>query len=169
MISKRWSQWQTVEDDRRCKPCKDKQGKIFKYLDLLLPYRPLHPYCRCRLIEMKQKKAGTVTNRGLDGADWWIANKGRLPDYYLTKTEAVLSGWVASDGNLADICPGMMIGGNIFRNIKGQLPEATGRVWYEADFNYQSGYRGGTRIVYSNDGLMFATYDHYRTWVEIVN
>jgi len=42
------------------------------------------------------------------------------------------------------------------------------RIWYEADIDYQRGYRGLSRIVYSNDGLIFVTYDHYRTFIEIV-
>jgi hypothetical protein len=41
------------------------------------------------------------------------------------------------------------------------------RIWYEADINYTSGYRGTERILYSNDGLIFVTYDHYQTFYEI--
>ena len=40
-------------------------------------------------------------------------------------------------------------------------------MWYEADINYTGGYRNGHRILYSNDGLMFATYDHYETFYEL--
>ena len=40
-------------------------------------------------------------------------------------------------------------------------------LWYEADINYTSGYRGTERILYSNDGLVFVTYDHYQTFYEI--
>lgn len=56
----------------------------------------------------------------------------------------------------------------------GKLPDyyitpeqATSRVWYEADINYEFGYRGTQRILFSNDGLIFVTYDHYDTFVEI--
>ena len=48
-----------------------------------------------------------------------------------------------------------------------RLPVAIGRVWYEADFDYVRGYRNGCRLLYSNDGLIFVTYDHYLTFYEI--
>ncbi len=43
-----------------------------------------------------------------------------------------------------------------------------GRTWYEADINYSNGKRNKQRILYSNDGLIFVTYDHYETFIEIV-
>lgn len=63
--------------------------------------------------------------------------------------------------------PGKSIGGDVCRNRNGHLPNLPGRIWYEADINYTSGYRNDYRIIYSNDGLMFATYDHYVTFVQI--
>jgi len=60
------------------------------------------------------------------------------------------------------------IGGDIYANRNNHLPISPGRVWYEADINYTGGFRGTSRLVYSNDGLIFATYDHYKTFVEIV-
>lgn len=56
----------------------------------------------------------------------------------------------------------------IYENDNGHLPSARGRIWYEADINYSGGFRGEHRILYSNDGLIFVTYDHYSTFVEIV-
>ena len=70
-------------------------------------------------------------------------------------------------GNLADILPGRMIGGDKYKNRDGRLPDAPGRVWYEADFDYTGGYRNDCRLLYSNDGLIFVTYDHYLTFYEI--
>ena len=61
-----------------------------------------------------------------------------------------------------------MIYGGVFENRKGQLPMAPDRIWYEADINYKSGYRDSKRILWSNDGLIFVTYDHYRTYCEII-
>ena len=52
-------------------------------------------------------------------------------------------------------------------NDKGKLPDAPNRIWYEADIDYQSGYRNTYRILYSNDGLIFVTYDHYQTFYEL--
>ena len=57
---------------------------------------------------------------------------------------------------------------NIYRNRNGHLPQADGRIWYEADINYTGSYRSRHRILYSNDGLIFVTYDHYETFAEIV-
>lgn len=54
-----------------------------------------------------------------------------------------------------------------YENRDGHLPSAPGRIWYEADINYEVGYRGTERILFSNDGLIFVTYDHYHTFVEI--
>ena len=56
----------------------------------------------------------------------------------------------------------------MFYNDKGKLPEKNGRIWYEADINYLKGKRNSERIVYSNDGLIFVSYDHYKTFIEIV-
>ena len=47
------------------------------------------------------------------------------------------------------------------------LPDLNGRIWYEADFNYVSGWRNDYRVLYSNDGLIFITYDHYKTFYEL--
>lgn len=65
--------------------------------------------------------------------------------------------------------PGRMIGGDVFYNDKNKLPDAVGRVWYEADFNYVSGWRNDYRVLYSNDGLIFITYDHYKTFYELLS
>ncbi|MBQ8451208.1 MAG: hypothetical protein IJ538_00285 [Clostridia bacterium] len=61
-----------------------------------------------------------------------------------------------------------MIGGNIFKNRNNKLPNKYGRVWYECDIDYQGGYRNNSRIIYSNDGLIFMTDSHYNNFVEIV-
>lgn len=61
----------------------------------------------------------------------------------------------------------MSIGGDIFGNREGRLPEAAGRKWYECDVNYNGGFRGEERLVYSSDGLIYYTSDHYQTFTEI--
>ena len=61
-----------------------------------------------------------------------------------------------------------MIGGDEDINDQGKLPAANNRTWYEADFNYHGGFRNDCRILYSNDGLIFVTYDHYKTFYEII-
>ena len=77
-------------------------------------------------------------------------------------------GWKSSLGNLGKAAPGRMMGGKIFMNRREALPAEPGRIWYEADINYSGGFRGTERILYSNDGLLFASYDHYETFVELI-
>ena len=91
-----------------------------------------------------------------------------LPDYYITKEDAEKLGWVKQKGNLHKVAPGKMLTKDIYRNEDGHLPDTAGRIWYEADINYEKDYRGNDRILFSNDGLIFVTYDHYKTFVEIV-
>lgn len=62
----------------------------------------------------------------------------------------------------------VMLAKGEYKNKNEHLSVEYGRIWYEADINYTSGYRKEARIVYSNDGLIFVTYDHYTTFVEIV-
>ena len=90
-----------------------------------------------------------------------------LPDYYLTKDQAAERGWISTKGNLADIAPNMLIGGDVFTNAEHSLPSAPKRIWHEADFDYVSGMRNGKRILYSNDGLIYVTYDHYNTYTQM--
>ena len=87
-----------------------------------------------------------------------------LPDNYITKTKAKKLGWEQTEGNLWDVLPGMSIGGGPFNNYDGKLPEEAGREYKECDIDYNGGKRGRKRIVYSNDGLIFYTGDHYETF-----
>ena len=61
-----------------------------------------------------------------------------------------------------------MIGGDVYNNDDNRLPDDVGRIWYEADINYRNGHRNDQRIVWSNDGLVFVSYDHYKTFYEII-
>lgn len=60
-----------------------------------------------------------------------------------------------------------MITRGIYKNYEGHLPESPGRIWYEADSNYKFGFRNLQRVLWSNDGLIFVSYDHYKTFYEI--
>ncbi|MCI8844429.1 MAG: hypothetical protein HFF08_09995 [Oscillospiraceae bacterium] len=80
-----------------------------------------------------------------------------LPSYYITKEEASVSGWKSWLGNLAEVLPGKLIGGTIYYNMDRRLPGESGRIWYEADFDYQGGFRNSKRLLYSSDGLVFVT------------
>lgn len=94
----------------------------------------------------------------------YIYTYGQLPDNYITKNEARDLGWDSKAGNLWDVAEGMSIGGDRYYNNDDQLPEEKGRKYYECDINYQGGYRGAERIVYSNDGLIYYTDDHYKSF-----
>ena len=89
---------------------------------------------------------------------------GHLPSNFISKTKARKAGWVNTEGNLWDVLPGKSIGGSEYHNDDGQLPDARGRTWTECDIDYQGGYRGEKRLVFSNDGLIYYTPDHYETF-----
>mgnify|MGYP000214067997 FL=1 len=101
-----------------------------------------------------------------DIADYIFAH-GTLPDNFLTKSEARQLGWNSSQNYVSDVAPGYSIGGDKFGNYEGLLPDASGRKWYEADANYTAGPRGAERILYSSDGLVYYTSDHYQTFTEM--
>ncbi|TWP25121.1 ribonuclease [Apibacter muscae] len=94
----------------------------------------------------------------------YIKSKHRLPDYYITKNKAREMGWNANQGNLCSKIPGKIIGGDLFKNRENLLPNKKGRVWFEADLNYNCGSRGKDRVIFSNDGLIFVTYNHYKSF-----
>ena len=89
---------------------------------------------------------------------------GKLPSNFLTKSEAQALGWDSSKGNLDKVAPGKSIGGDTFGNREGLLPAKSGRKYYECDIGYTGGYRGSERIIYSNDGLIYYTADHYASF-----
>ena len=90
-----------------------------------------------------------------------------LPDNYLTKKEAQALGWESRKGNLWDVADGCSVGGDRFGNYEALLPEAKGRKWTECDIDFDGSYRGAERIVFSNDGLIYYTGDHYESFEEI--
>ena len=91
----------------------------------------------------------------------------KLPDNYLTKKEAQSLGWVSSKGNLWEVAYGCSIGGDRFGNYEGLLPDKKGRKWTECDIDFEGEYRNGKRIVFSSDGLIYYTDDHYESFDEI--
>lgn len=90
-----------------------------------------------------------------------------LPENYITKKEAQALGWDNRKGNLRKVADGCSIGGDRFGNYEGLLPDAKGRRWTECDIGFDGGYRNGRRIVFSNDGLIYYTADHYQSFDEI--
>lgn len=104
---------------------------------------------------------------GKDEVALYIHTYGHLPDNYITKREAENLGWNSKEGNLWQVAPGMSIGGSRFGNYEGALPDKEGRQYYECDIDYDGGYRGAKRIIYSDDGLIFYTEDHYKTFEQL--
>ena len=98
----------------------------------------------------------------LEDVAYYLHTYGHLPDNYMTKSEAEDAGWNASEGNLWEVAYGTSIGGDRFGNYEGQLPK--GEKYYEADVNYEGGYRGGERIIYTDDGDVWYTSDHYESF-----
>lgn len=93
----------------------------------------------------------------------YIHTYGRLPDNFITKKEAQNLGWPG--GDLEPYAPGMCIGGSRFGNYEGLLPEAEGRTYTECDIDTLGAKsRGAKRIVFSNDGLIYYTGDHYESF-----
>ena len=88
---------------------------------------------------------------------------GKLPKNFITKKEAQNLGW--SGGNLESYAPGKCIGGDRFGNYEGLLPEKKGRTYQECDVDTLGAKeRGAKRIVFSNDGLIYYTPDHYKSF-----
>lgn len=85
----------------------------------------------------------------------------RLPGNFITKKQAQALGWTG--GSLEPYAPGKCIGGDYFGNYEGLLP---------ADKNYRecdidtlgANSRGAKRLVYSADGAIYYTDDHYNTF-----
>ena len=93
----------------------------------------------------------------------YIHTYGKLPGNFITKDEARDLGW--EGGGLEDYAPGKCIGGDRFGNYEGLLPDAPGRSWTECDIGtLGKDSRGAKRIVFSNDGLIYYTDDHYESF-----
>lgn len=108
---------------------------------------------------------GTYTSK--EEVALYIHTFGKLPSNYVTKKEAQENGWDSKAGNLDKVLPGKSIGGDKFGNREELLPTAKGRKYYECDINYTGGHRNAERVVYSNDGLVFYTKDHYKTFEQL--
>lgn len=94
----------------------------------------------------------------------YLCTYGCLPENFITKNEARDLGW--EGGSVEEYAPGCAIGGDKFANREGLLPKADGRQYYECDIDTNGKTsRGAKRIVYSNDGLIYYTEDHYESFV----
>ena len=111
--------------------------------------------------EPEIREDGVYTQR--DEVALYIHTYGHLPDNFITKKEAQALGW--EGGKLEPYAPGKSIGGDYFGNYEGKLPKKKGRKYYECDIDTQGKKsRGAKRIVWSTDGLIYYTDDHYETF-----
>ena len=98
-----------------------------------------------------------------DDVALYIHTYGHLPDNFITKKDAQALGWPG--GSLEPYAPGKCIGGSRFGNYEGLLPEADGRTYTECYIDtLGADSRGAKRIVFSNDGLIYYTEDHYKSF-----
>lgn len=161
------------------------QGKLFRLFAVLLAAVLLLCACSANAVETAKRKKNTaapaVTETPavaeptaepgpLDEAQRiadYIFEHGELPDNFITKKEAQALGWDKYVNKVSDIAPGKSIGGDYFGNYEKQLPVVQGRKYYEADCYYFGGDRNEYRIIYSNDGHVWFTGDHYQTFTEL--
>ena len=165
--SRNYKNWIATLDLKTCLECRSRHGQIYPMDEMPDIEPPIHPNCRCHIEPMKAVEAGYATKDGQYGADYWIKYVASLPKYYITKDELIALGWEWGKSP-AKFAPGKMLTRGIYQNRNAHLPQKPGRVWYEADINYYSGRRNGHRLLWSNDGLLFVTYDHYETFLEII-
>ena len=105
---------------------------------------------------------GTYTSK--EEVALYIHQYGCLPGNFITKNEAKKLGW--KSGSLENYAPGKCIGGDRFGNYEGLLPKASGRTYTECDIDtLGKDSRGAKRIVFSDDGLIYYTEDHYETFI----
>ena len=106
-------------------------------------------------------KNGSYTSK--DDVALYIHTYGELPKNFISKKQAERLGW--DGGSLEPYAPGKSIGGSYFGNYEGKLPKKKGRTYHECDIDTKGKRsRGPKRIVYSNDGLIYYTPDHYETF-----
>ena len=118
-------------------------------------------------VEAPTEPGITVTEDGVydskEEVALYIHLYGHLPSNYITKKEAEALGWPG--GDLRPYAPGKCIGGSHFGNYEGLLPDAKGRTWTECDIDTMNAKsRGAKRIIFSNDGLIYYTDDHYESF-----
>lgn len=92
----------------------------------------------------------------------YVKQNHQLPSYYITKNEARQQGWNPSKGNLCEVLPGRAIGGDTFNNREKVLPQ--GEKYFEADVNYHCGSRNADRIIFTKNGDVYLTKNHYKSF-----
>lgn len=98
-----------------------------------------------------------------DGVALYLHLYGELPPHFITKEEARKLGW--DGGEVEYYRTGAAIGGDYFGNYEGRLPKKKGRTYHECDIDtVGKKSRGAKRIIWSDDGLIYYTGDHYESF-----
>jgi GH24 family phage-related lysozyme (muramidase) len=138
-----WNEWVCESDERVCDLCEANRGTVRSLSHKWEKEPPLHINCRCEIRPINAIITGSATIDGKNGVDGQLFNN------------------VASMTNLL---------GRKYDNSAGKLPDKNGRTWYETDINLtKDGMNNSHHLVYSNDGLVFVTYDGYKRFFEVVN
>ena len=154
-----------------------KRNKVVRLIVLLLTVALLLSSCTANALETAKKKKNTAAPQAtavvetpmavpeptatpgpLDEAQRiadYIFEHGELPDNFITFNY------------VSDVAPGKSIGGDYFGNYEQKLPVVKSRKYYEADCFYKGGKRNAYRIIYSTDGHVWYTEDHYNTFIEL--
>ena len=112
--------------------------------------------------EQQLAEDGSYTSK--EDVSLYLHLYGKLPQNYIKKNEARDLGWDSRKGNLGDVAPGKSIGGDRYGNYEGHLPENDYR---ECDIDYDGGRRNAKRLVFSDDGDIYYTEDHYNTFEQL--
>ncbi|NMD38732.1 MAG: ribonuclease [Christensenellaceae bacterium] len=105
---------------------------------------------------------GSYTSK--EGVALYIHTYNKLPSNFITKKEAEKLGWDNNINYVGDVAPGKSIGGDKFGNYEELLPKENGKKYFECDIDYNGKKRNEKRIVYSNDGYIYYTGDHYKSF-----
>lgn len=125
---------------------------------------PSTPFERPSPSPEKLDENGSYTTK--EDVALYLHTYGHLPPNFVTKKEAEAAGWTS--GSLEKILPGKCLGGDYFGNYEGKLPKAKGRKWFECDINTLGARkRGPERLIYSNDGLIYYSPDHYESFEQL--
>ena len=138
--------------------CRDVSNQVAEYLE----ENSVSPAQKIEEIKPQITQDGTYTSK-LEVAAY-IKKYGCLPSNFITKQQARDLGWVNTEGNLNQVAPGKSIGGDEMQYKETKIAQVDGRIYYECDINYSEGFRGAERLVYSNDGVIYYSPNHFKTF-----
>lgn len=108
--------------------------------------------------KLSVEEDGVYTSK--DEVSLYLQTHGHLPSNFITKSEAKKLGW--EGGSLEKYAPGKCIGGDVYGNYEGLLPEED--EYHECDIDtLGADSRGSKRLVYS-DTAIYYTDDHYESF-----